>query len=221
MKHGLFITFEGPDGAGKTTQITAARNYLESRGFEVVLTREPGGTPIAERIRGVILDPSNEGMDPMCEALLYAASRSEHVAKTVRPTLEAGKVVISDRFVDSSYAYQGTGRELGDAVRAINAYATQGLMPDLTVLLLLDPEDGLKRINARIERGEETGKDRIERERIDFHRKVYEGYRALAEAEPDRIALLDANGGVGEIANAIRDRLNRLIAWKKETSQND
>ncbi len=221
MKHGLFITFEGPDGAGKTTQITAARNYLESRGFEVVLTREPGGTPIAERIRGVILDPSNEGMDPMCEALLYAASRSEHVAKTVRPALEAGKVVISDRFVDSSYAYQGTGRELGDAVRAINAYATQGLMPDLTVLLLLDSEEGLKRINARIERGEETGKDRIERERIDFHRKVYEGYRALAEAEPDRIALLDANGGVGEIANAIRDRLNRLIAWKKETSQND
>ncbi len=221
MKQGIFITFEGPDGAGKTTQITAAKNYLEAHGFDVVLTREPGGTPAAERIRDVILDPANTGLDPMAEAFLYAASRADHVSKVILPALEAGKVVISDRFVDSSYAYQGVGRGLGEAVRTINAYATRGRMPDLTVLLLLDPEAGRKRIEARIARGEEAQLDRLEREKIDFHTKVYEGYKALADEEPDRIELLDASGGIAEIASKIRARLDKLIAWTNERSEND
>ncbi len=221
MKKGLFITFEGPDGSGKTTQITAAKNYLIARGFDVILTREPGGTPVAERIRDVILDPVNTGMDPVTEALLYAASRADHVAKVILPALEEGKVVISDRFVDSSYAYQGAGRDLGDTVRVVNAYATRGLMPDLTVLLLLDPEAGQKRIEARIARGEEAALDRIELEKLDFHRKVYEGYKALADEEPDRIELLDASGSISEIAGTIRKRLDGLIAWTNERSQND
>jgi len=221
MNRGLFITFEGPDGSGKTTQINAAKAFFEAKGFDVVLTREPGGTPIAERIREVILDPENTGMDATCEALLYAASRAEHVSKIILPALAEGKVVISDRFVDSSYAYQGVARGLGDSVRIINAYATKGTMPDLTVLLLLDPEEGRRRVASRVARGEEAALDRIELEKLDFHKRVYEGYRSLADEEPNRIALLDASGTPDAIASRIRVRLERLIEWIQPPSRND
>lgn len=211
MNKGLFITFEGPDGSGKTTQINACAEYLRAKGFDVVLTREPGGTPIAERIRDVILSPENKGMDSMCEAMLYAAARAEHVDKVILPALNEGRVVISDRFVDSSHVYQGMARGLGDSVRVINAYATRGLMPDLTVLLLLDPEEGKRRMEARVEKGQAAELDRIELEKLEFHKKVFEGYQELAEEDPDRIVSLDASGSIEEIASSIRARIDRLL----------
>lgn len=211
MNKGLFITFEGPDGSGKTTQINACASYMREKGYDVVLTHEPGGTPVGERIRELLLDPKNKGMDDVCEALLYAASRAEHVKKVILPALRAGKAVISDRYIDSSYAYQGAGRGLGDAVRVWNEYAIREAMPDLTVLLLLDPEEGRKRIEARVKTGGATELDRIEMEKLEFHTKVYERYKALAEEEPERIALLDANDTIESIASRVQARLDGLL----------
>ncbi|MBQ6401182.1 MAG: dTMP kinase [Firmicutes bacterium] len=203
----MFITFEGGDGSGKSTQIAKLKDALQVKGFDVVLTREPGGTPISEKIRQVILDKDNQGMTPVTEALLYAAARAQLVRQVIIPALEEGRIVICDRFLDSSIAYQGFGRQLGDAVDNINQYAIAGCMPDLTIFLKLDPASGRERIGSR-------EKDRIEMESDAFHQRVAEGYRWLEENYPERILAVDASQSIEEIAAkieaAVMERIHAL-----------
>jgi len=209
MKQGYFITFEGGDGAGKSTQIGLLKEQLEKDGFEVILTREPGGTRIGEKIRQLILDPGNTEMDGMTEALLYASARAQIVSELIRPALSEGKVVICDRFVDSSIAYQGFGRGLGDAVGVINSYAVNGCMPDLTIFLNLAPDQGTSRIAGR-------ALDRIEQAPDAFHSRVYEGYLRLAEEYPERIFSVDASGTIEQIAEQISRRVRDVIGQSGE-----
>jgi dTMP kinase len=204
MKRGLFITFEGPDGSGKSTQVRLLGEYLEERGFAVVYTREPGGTRIGEKIRDIILDPASAEMDSLTESLLYAASRAQHVAQVIRPALEAGRVVLCDRYVDSSIAYQGYGRGVGDTVARVNEFAVNGVTPDLTILLDIAPEDCFERIGGRMAEG---GGDRIESESLDYHRAVYAAYLALASLHSDRIRRVD--GARSE--EAVRDDIRRVV----------
>lgn len=209
MKRGLFITFEGPDGSGKTTQIRLLKEFLAEQGLEAVLTREPGGTSISELIREILLDRANQEMAPMTEALLYAAARAQHVREVIRPALAQGKAVICDRFIDSSIAYQGYGRGLGDAVRTINAFAVEECLPDVTFLMKVDPAVGKGRIRA----GQQ---DRLELEKIEFHNEVFRGYMELAESEPDRIVCIDAGRGIAEIAKEIQNAVGRLLSGDEE-----
>ena len=210
MSRGLFISFEGTDGSGKTTQYRLFAEYLVSLGYEVVTTREPGGTPISEKIRGIILDPENTEMDDMTEALLFAAGRAQHVAQLIRPSVEAGKIVLCDRFMDSSIAYQGYARGLGDCVRIINEYAVAGMQPDLTFLLDLPPQAGRAR-NVK------AGKaDRLEKQAMEFHSKVYEGYKKLAEIYPDRFIVIDAAGSIEEVQARIRREFLERKATRSE-----
>ena len=204
MSNGYFISFEGVDGSGKSTQISKLKEYLEASGYEVVLSREPGGTDIGEQIRSVILDPNNQGMTAVTEALLYAASRAQHVHDVIAPAVEAGKVVICDRFVDSSIAYQQYGRKLGECVRIINGYAIDGCMPDLTFLLKVMPDVGGTRIGSR-------EKDRIELEDKSFHEAVYQGYESLQEEFSERIVGIDAARSVDEIFAEIKEYMDRLL----------
>ncbi len=204
MNRGFFITFEGGDGSGKSTQISILKESLIKKGYDVILTREPGGTDISEKIRELILDPENGEMEDITEAYLYAAARAQLVRQLIKPALEEGKVVICDRFVDSSIAYQGFGRGLGDAVGVINTYAVDDCMPDLTILLKLDPERGSSRIAGREH-------DRIEQASDEFHRKVYEGYLKLEEMYPERILGVDASGTIQEIAEEISHRLDEIM----------
>ena len=196
---GYFIAFEGGEGAGKSTQEGLLAQSLIDRGHAVVRTREPGGTAAGEQIRHVLLSPEFEGLDPRAEALLFAASRGEHVARVIRPALERGDVVICDRYIDSSIAYQGYGRDLGPSrVRDLSMWATGDLLPDLTVVLDVDPEVGLARFAQR---------DRLEAEPLEYHRSVRAGFLALAAAEPGRYLVLDARADVGETAAAILERV--------------
>lgn len=204
MNKGFFITFEGGDGSGKSTQIGILRDRLTDAGYEVVLTREPGGTQISEKIRELILDPANSEMDDMTETLLYAAARAQLVSQLIKPALQEGKVVICDRFVDSSMAYQAYGRGLGDAVGVINTYAVAGAMPDLTILLRLDPAKGSNRIADRAH-------DRIEQAPDAFHRRVYEGYLEMQKKYPDRIMGIDASGAIEDIAAEIWRRVDAAL----------
>ena len=204
MDQGLFITFEGGDGSGKSTQIKLLNDYLISKGYDVVLTREPGGTPISEKIREIILDKNNTEMDPVTEAFLYASSRAQHVAEKIKPALDAGKIVICDRFVDSSLAYQGYGRNLGDMVWEINKYAVNGTMPDITFLFKVDPEVGMKRATARSE------KDRLEQEKIEFHKRLYEGYLQI-EKDFDRIVGIDAERDIEAIHADVIQAVDELL----------
>ena len=198
---GYFIAFEGGEGAGKSTQEALLAQALVERGRSVVRTREPGGTPAGEQIRNVLLSPEFDGLDARAEALLFAASRGEHVARIIRPALGRGDVVICDRYIDSSVAYQGYGRDLGvQRVRDLSLWATGGLLPDLTVVLDVDPEVGLARFEQR---------DRLEAEPIDYHRSVRAGFLALDAAEPDRYLVLDARGDQRTIAAEI---LARVVA---------
>lgn len=196
---GYFIAFEGGEGAGKSTQERRLAESLEARGHTVVRTREPGGTPAGEQIRHVLLSPEFEGLDPRAEALLFAASRGEHVVRVIRPALLRGDVVICDRYIDSSVAYQGYARELGPGrVRDLSLWATGGLLPDLTVVLDVDPEVGLARFAER---------DRLEAEPLEYHRAVRAAFLALATEEPDRYLVLDARGGIDDVAEAILARV--------------
>ena len=206
MKKGLFITFEGGDGAGKTTQINILRDKLINEGYDVLLTREPGGTAISEKIREIILDRDNSEMDPMTEAMLYAAARAQLVNEVIKPALEEGKVIICDRFVDSSIAYQSYGRGLGDSVGVINSFAIGDYMPDMTILLKVDPKTGNRRICGR-----EQDRDRIELAPDEFHLKVYEGYLALEKKYPDRIVGIDAGRTIEEISAVISEKVNELL----------
>lgn len=212
---GLFITIEGPDGAGKSTQAELVAKYLRQLGLEVVLTREPGGTDLAEKIRALVLTPSSEKVAPMTEVLLYAASRTQHVEKLVKPVLARGAVVISDRFVDSSVAYQGFGRGLGaDAVWEINQWALAGLLPDLTIVLDLELTIGRQRTMERDQRQNQEP-DRLERENLDFHQRVREGFLALAKQDPDRIHVVSADGNVDQVHQRILFLVDRLLNERK------
>ncbi|MDS1029761.1 dTMP kinase [Bacillota bacterium LX-D] len=207
---GKFITIEGPDGAGKSTQANLLSKYFQSLGFQVVLTREPGGTPLAEKIRDLLLDPENIKMKPLTEVLLYAASRAQHVGELIYPALEAGKIVISDRFSDSSVVYQGVGRGLNKKqIQQINSYAALGLQPDLTILLDLDPAKGLERLKCRY-KGRQC-LDRLEQESLDFHRRLRAGYLALAEEEPKRIKIIGAEGTIEEIHRLVRSLVQDFL----------
>ena len=189
MSRGIFITIEGGEGAGKTTILQGIADWLKAQGWDVVVTREPGGIPIAEKIREVILDRGHTDMDARTEALLYAAARRQHLVQKVEPALEAGAAVLCDRFVDSSLAYQGHARGLGiEEVWSINRFAIGGLMPDLTLYLDVRPEIGLERIRSA--GGREI--NRLDLEGLSFHRKVREGYLLLAERHPERIAAINA-----------------------------
>jgi dTMP kinase len=197
---GIFITLEGGEGAGKSTLIRSLMDRLEKNGREVLLTREPGGSPIAEAIRDIILHVDNTAMDPLTEALLYAASRRQHLVEKVLPALERGAVVVCDRFVDSSLVYQGYARGLGiNAVWEINRFATEGRMPDLTIYLDLDPVVGLSRIEASGRRKV----DRLDLESLDFHLRVREGYRRVADMFPERIVTLDASEDPGPLREQV------------------
>ena len=205
---GIFITFEGPDGSGKTTQIRLLEQYCRKLGCEVVMTREPGGTPISEAIRGLLLDPANKEMSGVTEALLYAASRAQHVAEKIRPALDAGCIVLCDRFMDSSIAYQGYARGLGDDVRVINEFAIQGTQPDITFLMDLSAAAGKARVASA------RDLDRLEQEDLAFHNAVYEGYMQLKEIYGDRIVTIDASRSIDEIAEEIRRRFDEYVAGR-------
>ena len=197
---GYFIVFEGGEGAGKSTQEALLTEALEERGLTVTRTREPGGTPAGEEIRRVVLSPEFEGLDPRAEALLFAAARGEHVARVIRPALERGEVVICDRYLDSSVAYQGYARGLGPRrIRDLSLWATNELLPDLTIVLDIDPADGLGRFTER---------DRLEAEPLDYHRQVRAAYLALAEEDPARYLVLEARDDIQAIAAAIIARVS-------------
>ena len=190
MSKGFLVSLEGPEGAGKTSVLEALIPVLEDRGVEVLTTREPGGVLIGEKIREVILDPSHTEMDPKTELLLYIASRRQHLVEKVLPALAAGKLVIMDRFIDSSVAYQGFGRGLDiEAIDWLNEFATDGLKPDLTLYFDIDVEEGLARIAANSDREI----NRLDMEGLDLHRKVRQGYLSLMEKEADRIVKIDAS----------------------------
>ena len=204
MRKGLFITMEGPDGAGKSTQIAMLSDYLSEIGIEAVVTREPGGTPIGEKIRALVLDKDFPEMDDKTEALLYAAARAQHVAEVIKPALACGKAIICDRFIDSSVVYQGFGRKLGKPVSEINAFAVDGCLPDITILLKLDP-------NVAMGRNREKELDRLELERLEFHKEVFKGYAELEKAYPERVIGIDAGGSVAEIQQEIRRQLTQRM----------
>ena len=203
---GLFITFEGPDGSGKTSVATAVCERLTEQGYEVVHTREPGGIEISEEIRNIILDPKNTAMDARTEALLYAASRRQHLVEKVFPAMKEGKIVICERFVDSSLAYQGYGRQLGfDEVLSINLFAIENTYPDMTIYLDVDEEIGLSRLANR------SFKDRLDQESIEFHHRVSQGYREVLKRFRDRIEIVDASKDKETVIEESMKRILKLI----------
>jgi dTMP kinase len=203
---GLFVTFEGGDGVGKSTQARLLEEWLTSAGRTVLRTREPGGTEVGELIRDIVLHHRGE-VAPRAEALLYAADRAHHVATVVRPALARGDVGIQDRYLESAIAYQGSGRVLGaDDVRRLSVWAAEGLLPDLTVLLDLDHDIARDRLNA-----DDKPFDRLEAEQSDFHERVREAFLGLAAAEPERFLVLDASAPADELAAAVRDRIETLL----------
>jgi len=200
MNSNLFITFEGPEGAGKTTVIQKIAERLAQENIDVLATREPGGIEIAEKIRTIILNPAHTAMDERTEALLYAAARSQHYFEKVRPALDAGKMVICDRFIDSSLAYQGYARGIGvDEVLSINEFAIGKKLPDITILFDLDPEIGLARIHAHSEREV----NRLDVESLAFHQKVREGYLQLVDRYPERIQVVNADQNIERVVEDI------------------
>ena len=210
MARGKFITFEGGEGCGKSTQAKLAAKWLAECGYEVVATREPGGCPISERIREIILDVKSVGMTDECEALLYAAARAQHVREVIEPAVARGAIVVCDRFVDSSVAYQGAGRGLGaEFVRRVNEPAVQGRMPDLTLMYDLPPMKAMQRRLAASE------PDRMELEKQAFVERVYQGYLDVARQEPERVVLIDGDRTIEEIeAETRRELLRRITAIK-------
>ena len=203
---GLFITIEGNDGSGKSTVIQSLKEQLAKLNLEVCYTREPGGSYVAEKIREVILDNDNIAMDDKTEDLLYAASRRQHLKETVFPALEEGKIVVCDRFIDSSLTYQGIARGLGvDEVLNMNMFATEGFMPHLTIYLLVDPKIGLERKSHQKEL------DRLEHEKLEFHEKVYNGYLMLADRFKDRVRIVNGNVTIEEECKAVNDIILSFI----------
>ncbi|MGO4857079.1 dTMP kinase [Arthrobacter sp. 2MCAF14] len=207
QRPGLFIAFEGGDGAGKSTQAARLAASLESLGFSVLRTREPGGTPIGEKLRSLVLDHGHGTIDPRTEALMFAASRAAHASQVIRPALAQGSVVITDRYIDSSVAYQGAGRDLGTVdVRRLNEWATEGLEPDLTVLLDVHPGDGRDRRTAG-----DAAEDRLESEPDDFHARIRAAFLELAEAHPETYLVLPAKDAVENLAAQILRSVQDLL----------
>jgi len=205
---GKFITFEGGEGSGKTTTLSRISAYFDRHSIPYMLTREPGGITIAEKIREVILDTKHTEMDARTEALLYAAARRQHLVEKVRPALDAGTLVLCDRFVDSSLAYQGYARGLGmDEVWSINQFAIDSLMPDVTFYLDIEPEVGLSRIAASLDREV----NRLDMENIDFHHKVREGYHIIAARNPERVVIINADQSPSQVMNDIVCELEKGI----------
>ena len=205
----LFITLEGPEGSGKTSAIKIVKETLENEGYQIVMTREPGGTPISEQIRNVILDKNNTAMDYRTEALLYAASRRQHLVEKVWPNVKEGKLVICDRYLDSSLAYQGYARNIGiDEIYDINMFAINNKWPDITILLDIDPEVGLHRIMQN----RQNEVNRLDLEGMNFHNKVHKGYQIIKEKYADRMTLVDGNRSKEEVFldvyNIIKNKLN-------------
>ncbi|MBX9876836.1 MAG: dTMP kinase [Candidatus Obscuribacterales bacterium] len=200
---GIFISLEGPDGAGKTTQLKLLSKYLDSVNCQYIITRDPGGTPLGKQIRRIVLHSEGD-VSPVAELLLYQADRAQHVSEIIGPALKKGLVVLCDRYVDSTLAYQGYGRNIDlGLIRQLNEIATGGLMPELTILFDIDSEAGLSRLHP-------SGHDRLEREATDFHTRVRNGYLALAKAEPQRWRVIDA----GRAMSAVQEDLQSIIAEK-------
>ena len=206
--NGVFITFEGGEGSGKTTIANMIKDTLTDEGYHVVLTREPGGVDIAEKIRDVIVDVKNTNMDKKTEALLYAASRRQHLVEKVIPALEKGFIVICDRYVDSSLVYQGIARGIGiDEVYEMNLFATDNKLPDRTIFFDVKPEVGLKRVHTDSQREV----NRLDLEKLDFHQKVYEGYLEICNKYPERIVKVDAHVNVGEVYRQVLERIREIL----------
>ena len=207
----LFITFEGPDGSGKSTQIGLTVEYLQQLGYNVLCTREPGGSCIGDQIRDVLHDVKNTEMSARAEILLYSASRAQLVEQVILPHLKIGGVVVCDRYADSTYAYQGYGRQLDfNALRQITAFATQQLKPDITIYLDLSVEQGLARKKNANSAGQGEW-NRMDQLKVDFHRRVHAGYLAMARSEPDRWLVIDASATVEAVNQAIRQRLEQVL----------
>lgn len=217
MARGIFVTLEGPEGSGKSTQIALIQQWLSDQGVETVTTREPGGTPTGEMIRNILQhNHSGESIGDVAEVLLFAASRAQHVDAVIRPALERGAWVLCDRYIDSTTAYQGAARGLDvEAVEQINRFAIMGVRPDITLLLDIDVDTTLARMNTRQE-GTDTGPDRIENESRAFHERVREGYLHIAEREPDRVKKVDADGTPDAVFSQLRVLLN---PWLKRHSE--
>jgi len=212
----FFITFEGVEGSGKTTQIHRLKKYLTEKGIPCRITREPGGTPIGEKIRKILLNPKFQGMVPLTELFLYEASRAQHVHEVILPLLKKGEVVLSDRFMDASIAYQGYGRKVDlKWVERLNRLASYGIKPDITFLLDCPSDMGLKRALQRIQRLKNKKPDRFEREQIEFHRRVRRGYLALAKKEPQRVMIIDTRQGEEKVFERIRTIVDKRIGLKK------
>jgi dTMP kinase len=203
-KKGLLITFEGSEGSGKSTQIELTRRYLAQKGYLVLFLREPGGVGISEKIRGVLLDVGNTAMGDRCETLLYMAARAQLVDEAIAPALAAGRVVVCDRFLDSTIAYQGYGSGINiDFIKRVGHFATQGVKPDLTFFLDIDAQKGLSRIKRE--------KDRIEHRAIAYHNRVRRGYRELARMDPRRIKLIQVNGDKAKIFSVVQKYIDTLL----------
>ena len=204
---GVFLTMEGPDGAGKSTQIELLRDYLSRKGYDIIVCREPGGTKISEAIRQVILNKDFTEMSHMTELLLYTAARAQLMEEVIRPALKGGKVVICDRFVESSAVYQGIARGMGiELVYEINQYAIGDTLPDLTIMIDLDAKTGISR------KKEQAELDRMEREALDFHEKVVKGYREIAALHPERIYKVDGHQTIEEIHKKIAAAVDKIIS---------
>ena len=212
MKRNLFITFEGPEGAGKSTVLARIVELLTEENIEVMATREPGGIEISEKIREVILNPNHTAMDEHTEALLYAAARSQHYFEKVEPALKQGKLVLCDRFIDSSLAYQGHARGLGiEEVLSINEFAIGKQMPDLTILFDLEPEVGLARIHAHSDREV----NRLDVESLAFHKKVRQGYREVVKRYPNRIVVVNADQSIEQVIDEVWKILKEVVTKSK------
>ncbi len=207
MNKGFFITFEGIDGSGKSTQIDLLNKWLLEQDYEVVTTREPGGTNIGEKIREIILDPSHKEMDDITEAYLYASSRAQLVREVILPSVASGKIVICDRFLDSSIAYQGYGREMGNKVKLINSVAVGSCIPDLTFYLRVEPDDGQGRINDR-------ALDRIELQDAKFRQRTFDGYENIASEDNRRVAIINGNDSIENIHKHVVNKVRDLISDK-------
>lgn len=208
MKRGFFITFEGGEGSGKSIQVEILTSHLREKGYPVIVTREPGGTRIGEQIRAITHNTENVDMEATTEAYLMAAARAQHVAQVIEPALEAGKIVVCDRFVDSSIVYQGYGRKLGaEAIARLNDMAVNGAVPDLTILLNVSPTIGLKRRAKSLK-----ARDRLDLQQKEFYDRIYQGYLDLAKRERKRYVVIDANRPIVEVATDIWDVVGKDLA---------
>jgi dTMP kinase len=211
----LFITFEGVEGSGKTTQIRRLEGYLTRKGIPCKVTREPGGAPISEKVRKILLNPDHQEMVPLSELLLYEAARAQHLKEVIEPILKKGGVVLCDRFSDATIAYQGFGRKLDlKLIKRLNQLATQGRKPDVTFLLDCPSGLGLKRAVQRNQRQRKTREERFEREKIQFHHRVRRGYHWIAKEEPHRVKVIDTREGVDKTFEKIREIIDKLIGFK-------